>query len=149
MQPKTVASAPYCVSSDSPRPIRCQLYLVYNITKQTLTQKYIDVTGEFGFKRREYAGKRSTAAETFRVVGGLAVDTDDYHLYVTNLSDKFMAEQVAALYNRRWKVELLFRELKSRYGLEKFEASDPAITELLVVSVLLTLVVSKGLLAVF
>ena len=114
-----------------------------------LTRKYIDVTGEFKFKRREYAGKRSTAAETFRVVGVHNEDTDDYHLYVTNLPDEFTPEQVASLYSLRWKVETLFRELKSRYGLEKFETSDPAIAELLVVSALLTLVVSRALLAVF
>jgi hypothetical protein len=37
---------------------------------------------------------------------------------------------------------LLFRELKSLYGLEKFQTSDPAIVELLVVAALPTLVVS-------
>jgi len=70
-------------------------------------------------------------------------------LYVTNLPDEFTPEQVAVLYSLRWKVELLFRELKSRYGLEKFETGDEAIAELLVTAALLTLVVSRALLAVF
>ncbi|GAA5434213.1 hypothetical protein Hjap01_03703 [Haloarcula japonica] len=66
----------------------------------------------------------------FRIVGVLVADTDDYHLNVTNLPE-FTPRQVAALYGLRWKVELLFRESKSLYGLEKFQASDPVIAELL------------------
>ena len=56
---------------------------------------------------------------------------------------------MAALYRLRWEVKLLFRELKSSYGLEKFQTSDPAIVELLVVAALLTLVVSRVLLGMF
>jgi IS4 transposase len=46
-------------------------------------------------------------------------------------------------------VELLFRELMSLYGLEKFQTSDPAIVHLLLVAALLTLTVSRALLGVF
>ncbi|GAA0459592.1 hypothetical protein GCM10008985_14950 [Halococcus dombrowskii] len=122
-------------------------YLRDHLSK--LTRKHIDVTGEFGFKRRQYGESQSAATREFRVVGVRNEDTDDYHLYVTNLPDEFTPEQVAALYSFRWKVELLFRELKSRYGLEKFETGDKAIAELLVVAALLTLLVSRALLAVF
>ncbi|RLM83504.1 IS4 family transposase [Halobellus sp. Atlit-38R] len=114
-----------------------------------LKRKQIDVTGEFAFKRRRYGEKQSSATIEFRVVGVRNEDTDDYHFYVTNLPNEFTPEQVAALYSLRWKVELLFRELKSRYGLEKFETGDEAIAELLVTAALLTLVVSRALLAVF
>ena len=114
-----------------------------------LKRTTIDVTGEFAFKRRRYGGKQSSALIEFRVVGVRNKDTDDYHLYVTNLPNEFTPEQVAALYSLRWKVELLFRELKSRYSLEKFETGDEAIAELLVVAALLTLTVSRALLAVF
>jgi len=114
-----------------------------------LTREVIDVTVEIEFKRRAYAGKQSTDSMEFRVVGVLVADTDDYHLYVTNLPDEFTPRQVAALYGLRWEVELLFRELKSLYGLEKFQTSDPAIVHLLVVAALLTLTVSRALLGVF
>ncbi|PHQ44267.1 IS4 family transposase [Halorubrum sp. C3] len=114
-----------------------------------LTREIIDVTVEIEFKRRAYGGKQSSDSMEFRVVGVRNEDTDDYHLYVTNLPDEFTPRQVAALYGLRWEVELLFRELKSLYGLEKFETSDPAIVELLVVSALLTLTVSRALLGVF
>ena len=85
----------------------------------------------------------------FRVVGVRNEDTDDYHLYVTNLPDAFTPRLVAALYGLRWEVELLFRELKSLCGLEKFQTSNPAIVELLVMAALLTLTVSRALLGVF
>lgn len=114
-----------------------------------LKRKHIDVTGEFEFKRRQYGERQSSATVEFRVVGVPVTDTDDYHLYVTNLPEEFTPEQVAALYNLRWKVELVFRELKSRYGLETFETRDKAIAELLVMAALLTLTVSRAVLAVF
>jgi len=44
---------------------------------------------------------------------------------------------------------LIFRELKSVYGLERIETSDPVIVELLTVAALLTPTVSRALLAVF
>lgn len=53
-----------------------------------------------------------------------------------------------ALYGVRWEVEVPFRESKSLYGLEKFQTSNPALVELLVVAALLTLVVSRALLGV-
>ena len=115
----------------------------------TLERTHLDVTGEFAFKRRPYGDHQSTDRVAFRVVGVRNEDTDDYHLYVTNLPDEFTPAQVAALYGLRWKVEVLFRELKSRYGLEKFETGDAAIAELLVVAALLTLTVSRALLAMF
>lgn len=104
---------------------------------------------EIEFKRRAYAEKQSTGTMEFRVVGVLVADTDDYHLYVTNLPDEFTPRQVPALYGLWWEVELLFREVKSLYGLEKFQTSDPAIVELLVVAALLTLMVSRALLSMF
>ena len=72
-----------------------------------------------------------------------ATRTPTCHLYVTNLPDEFTPKQVAALYGLRWEVELLFRELKSLYGLKRFQMSDPVIVELLVVAALLTLTVTE------
>ena len=114
-----------------------------------LTRKIIDVTAEFPFDRRAYGDQQSRDSKAFRVVGVRNEDTDDYHLYVTNLPEEFTPEQIGAVYSLRWEVELLFRELKSVYGLEKIETSDPVIVELLTVAALLTLTVSRALLAVF
>jgi len=84
-----------------------------------LHRQYIDVDVVVGFKRREYDGTRSTDTKEFRVVGVRNENTDDYHLYITNLPRKeFSAAQIATLYRARWEVELTFRELKSRHSLE-------------------------------
>ena len=83
------------------------------------------------------------------VVGVLNPDTDDYHLYITNLPrEEFSSEQIATLYRARWEVELLFRELKSRYGLEKFDTSKAYIVKIQITAALLTLVVSRAILRV-
>jgi len=69
------------------------------------------------------------------------------HIRSDNGSE-FTAKQVAALYGVRWDVEVLFRELKSLYGLDEINTSDPVIVELLVIAALLTLTVSRALLGV-
>ncbi|OIB58832.1 hypothetical protein BBD46_06405 [Natrialba sp. SSL1] len=46
-------------------------------------------------------------------------------------------------------MELLFQELRSLYGLEKFKTYDSLIVEQPVIAALLTLVVSGALLGVF
>ena len=46
-------------------------------------------------------------------------DSGEYHLYVTNLArDNYHAPDIAQLYRARWEIELLFKELKSRFGLD-------------------------------
>jgi IS4 transposase len=114
-----------------------------------LRRQYIDVDVVVGFKRREYDGERSTDTKQFRVVGVRNEDTDDYHLYMTNLPrEEFTASQIATLYRARWEVELLFRELKSRYALEEFNTSKEHIVKIQITAALLTLVVSRAILRV-
>jgi hypothetical protein len=68
---------------------------------------------------------------------------------MTNLlRDEFSASQIATLYRTRWEVELLFRELKSRYVLEKFDTSKEHIVKIQITAALLTLVVSRAILRV-
>lgn len=59
-----------------------------------LTRKHIDVTSEFEFKRRKYGERQSQAIVEFRVVGVRNEDTDDYHLYVTNLPLKIGSRMI-------------------------------------------------------
>lgn len=114
-----------------------------------LHRQYIDVDVEVSFKRREYNNTRSTDSKQFRVVGVLVADTDNYHLYLTNLPrGKFSPSQIAILYRARWEVELLFRELKSRYALEKFNTSKEHIVKIQITAALLTLVVSRAILRI-
>lgn len=114
-----------------------------------LQRQYIDVDVVVGFKRREYDGKQSTDTKELRVVGVHNEDTDDHHLYLTNLPrSAFSPSQIATLYRARWEVELLFRELKSRYSLEEFDTSKEHIVKIQITAALLTLVVSRAILRV-
>jgi len=112
-----------------------------------LCREHIDVEVEVRFQRRAYKGKRSWDTKRFRVVGVRSADADDgYRLYVTNLpSDAFTPEDVATLYRARWVVELLFRELKSQYGLGRFQTEKEHIVRIQMTAVLLTLIVSRAI----
>ena len=111
-----------------------------------LHRDVIDVTGEVEFKRRVYNGTRSRAVETFRVVGVWNEDEQQYHLYVTNLSaEDYSAADIAKLYQGRWEVELLYRELKTVHGLDEIRSSKPEIVEAFILISLLSLVVTRTL----
>jgi IS4 transposase len=116
-----------------------------------LCREHIDVEVEVRFQRREYNDKRSWDSKRFRVVGVRDEDADDgYRLYITNLpSGKFSPEDVSTLYRARWVVELLFRELKSQYGLGRFQTEKEHIVRIQVMAALLTLVVSRAILRLF
>lgn len=60
---------------------------VHDITDD-LYQEYIDVEVEAEFKRGQYAGTRSANTKRFHVVSVLIIDTNDYHLYITNLRER-------------------------------------------------------------
>ncbi|RZV06478.1 putative transposase [Natrinema hispanicum] len=113
-----------------------------------LHRKYIDVEVEVEFKRGKYNGTRSQDTKQFRVVGVRNEDTDDYHLYITNLTRKeFFPKDLATIYRCRWTVERLFRELKTQYKLDEFDTTKEHIVKILVYAALLSLLVSRELLA--
>jgi IS4 transposase len=119
-------------------------------TLDKLHRDVIDVEGEVEFKRRVYNGTRSRAVETFRVVGVWNDDDEHYHLYITNLpAEEYHAPDIAKLYQARWEVELLFRELKRVYGLDEITSSKPEVVEALILIGLLSLVVSRTLRELF
>jgi len=68
---------------------------------------------------------------------------------MTNLPrESFSASQIETLYRARWMVELLFRKLKSQYGLEQFDTSKEHIVKIQITAALLTLVVNRAILRV-
>ena len=112
-----------------------------------LHRQYIDVEVEVEFQRGPYEGTRSWDTKRFRVVGVRDEDADDYHLYITNLPrSEFLPCDLATIYRCRWEVELLFRELKTRYELDEFDTTKKHIVEILVYAALLTLIASRTLL---
>jgi IS4 transposase len=115
-----------------------------------LHRDVVDVESEVEFKRRVYNGTRSRAVETFRVVGVWNEEDERYHLYITNLpAEEYTAPDIAKLYQARWEVELLFRELKRVYGLDEVTSSKPEVVEALILIGLLSLVVSRTLRELF
>jgi IS4 transposase len=112
-----------------------------------LQRDTLDVEVEVAFRRRVYAGSQSGARRSLRLVGVKNAETGRYHLYVTNVpAERLTAEQVARVYTGRWQIELVFKEMKSHYGLEGVPSRKPHIVEALLYATLVTLVVSRRLL---
>ena len=111
-----------------------------------LQREEIDVEIEVQFKRRSYAGQQSSATQRFRLVGLRNEETSQYHLYVTNLpADRFCPKEVSAIYRARWTVELLFKSLKSDFGLEQMPSASKNVVQALVYAAIVTWVVSREL----
>lgn len=113
-----------------------------------LQRKTLDVVVEVAFKRRVYGGVRHKDREQFRLVGVRDPLTREYHLYLTNIPpDRLSPMDIAQTYAARWMVELFFRELKSQYRAEDMPSSKRPIVETLIYAVLVTLIVSRAMLA--
>lgn len=111
-----------------------------------LQRDVLDVEAEVSFRRRAYAGRSRGDSTTFRVIAIMNHETGEYHTYVTNLApDEFTAEEVASLYRARWEVELIFRELKTAYQLDKVPTANPHAVEAMLWTGILTLVVHRVL----
>lgn len=107
-------------------------------------REIVDVRVEVEFKKRQYEGTRSSATKTFRVVAVKNDETGEYHAYLTNLdADTFTAEEIAGLYRARWHVELVFKELKSRYALDKLKLESAAAAKAVVLGCIVTLLASR------
>ena len=111
---------------------------------KNLKRKVLDVEVEVTFNRRAYQDKEKKDNERFRMVAVYNEDDDKYHLYITNLStDLLEPEEVARLYGARWEVEILFKELKSKYALDVVPTSNPQVIEAFIWIAILTLLISR------
>jgi len=109
-----------------------------------LKRQVLDVEAEVTFNRRAYRGKEKKDNERFRLVAVYDEDDHKYHLYITNLSpDLLKPEEVARLYGARWEVEILFKELKSKYALDVVPTSNPQVIEAFIWIAILTLLISR------
>jgi IS4 transposase len=111
-----------------------------------LKRQVLDVEVEISFKRPNYNGKSKTRMDTerFRLVAVYNIDEENYHVYLTNISkDDLTPEDVAKLYGARWDIELIFKELKSRYDLDVVNTRNPQIVEAYVWIAILTLFISR------
>jgi IS4 transposase len=107
-----------------------------------LQRQEIDVRIRLSFERKRGSCWRTT--RMFRLVGVRNEETEEYHLYLTNLKrDDYRAPDIAQLYRARWEVELLFKELKSRFGLDEINTTDAYIIEALVIMAAISLLISR------
>jgi IS4 transposase len=109
-----------------------------------LKRQVLDADVEVSFKRRGYNGKQKNDTEKFRMIAIMNKETEEYHTYITNIPlDALDAEDVAKLYGARWDIELVFKELKSRYAMDVVNTTNPNIVEAYIWIALLTLLVSR------
>jgi len=111
-----------------------------------LKRQVLDVEVEVSFKKPNYNGKSKTRTDTeqFRLVAVFNEDDEKYHVYLTNITkDVLEAEDVAKLYGARWDIELIFKELKSRYALDVVNTKNTQIIEAFIWISILTLLVSR------
>ncbi len=111
-----------------------------------LKRQVLDVEVEISFKRPNYNGKSKTRQDTerFRLVAVYNEEEEKYHVYLTNISkDDLSPEDVAKLYGARWDIELIFKELKSRYDLDVVNTKNPQIVEAYIWIAILTLFISR------
>ena len=109
-----------------------------------LKRQVLDVNVEIVFKRRSYKGKQRNDCKIFRLLAVLNEETGKYHIYLTNISsDVLEAEDIAKLYGARWDIELIFKELKSRYAMDVVNTKNSNIMEAYIWIAILTLLVSR------
>src|SRR5659263_588613 len=111
-----------------------------------LKGEVLDVEVEIPFRRPNYNGKSKTRmdSERFRLVAVYNLDEEKYHIYLTDISpDVLCPEDIAKLYGARWDIELVFKELKSRYDLDVVNTTKPHIIEAYIWISILTLLISR------
>lgn len=109
-----------------------------------LSGKDIDAVVKIAFKRREYKGKQKQDEMNVRLVAVYNDEDEKYHIYITNIQkDILNARDIANLYGARWDIELLFKELKSKYALDVLETKNVQVIEALIWTAILTLIVSR------
>lgn len=115
--------------------------------RESLKRQEVDALVEVKFQRRGYGGSSGRSDQlVLRLVGIRDSDTDEYHFYLTDLpADSFSPEQIASFYRGRWFIEMLFKELKSRYALDVINTSSREVVEAMIYSALLTLTVSRAM----
>jgi IS4 transposase len=94
-------------------------------------------------KKRE---QREQILEEFRLVAIYKEEDEKYRVYITNISDELLtAKDIAQLYKGRWEIELVFKELKSKFQLDIIETTNEQAIEAFIWLSILTMIVSREL----
>jgi IS4 transposase len=109
-----------------------------------LQREVLDAEVELSFQRRGYRGKRRGDTLRARLVAVWDEVHQEYHAYVTNVPvEALPAEEVAELYRCRWSVELLFKEAKGSFHLDRVATGNRYAAESLIWTSWLALLVSR------
>ena len=112
-----------------------------------LQRDFIDVEVEVEFQRRVYAGTRRNVRPHLRLVADRLPETTKYRFYLTNINlDSLDAHAVGQTHAARWKIELIFKELRSHFRLDELPTRKAHIVETLRIGAVITLLVSLRLL---
>ena len=104
----------------------------------------LDVEVEVNLYHRKYNGKRRKDTDSFRLVAVYNEEDNAYYTYITNISSDIPdAKDISSLYSARWDVELIFKELKSRYAPDIVNTTNPQIIETYIGIAILALMVSR------
>lgn len=113
-----------------------------------LQREVLDVEVDVRFQRRAYGGRARRDVQSLRVVGIRDDHAKQHHFYITNVPvEKLAAEDIRATYALRWQIELLFKELKRHYRIDQMPSRKRHVVEALLYGAILTLIVSRRLLA--
>jgi len=113
-----------------------------------LSGKDLDAVVKIKFKRRAYKGKQKNDEMLVRLVAIYNDEDEKHHIYITNIQkDVLNAKDIANLYGARWDIELLFKELKSKYALDVLDTKNEQVIEALIWTAMLTLIVSRRIYA--
>ncbi len=109
-----------------------------------LHREVLDAEVELSFQRRGYRGRHRGDTLRARLVAVWDEVHQMYHTYVTNIPvDALSAEDVAELYRTRWSVELLFKEAKGSFHLDRVATGNRYVAESLIWTSWLALLVSR------
>lgn len=115
-----------------------------------LRRQVLDAEVEISFKRRKYKGKQKKDVKRFRLIARYNNEARKYHVYLTNIpKERLDPDEIAALYGARWEIELIFKELKSRYALDVIETSNARVVESLIWVAILTMLASRTIYNLF
>jgi IS4 transposase len=71
-------------------------------------------------------------------------EDEKHHIYITNIQkDVLNAKDIARLYEARWDLELLFKELKSKYAVHVLGTKNVQVIEALIWTAILTLIIRR------
>ncbi len=109
-----------------------------------LQREVLDAEVEVSFQRRGYRGRHRGDTLRARLVAVWDPLHEEYHAYVTNIPVEVLAaEEVAELYRCRWSVELLFKEAKGSFHLDRVATGNRYAAESLIWTSWLALLVSR------